>query len=133
MEPEQMDRWHFADTEQTANALLKLVLAGKKTATSSSLRGCEKDNAPLPQAGDSSIITFWDGTPGCVVKTTRVRVIPYNEIPMTSSVWRAKMTRWSPGKKTHAAFWRAEGQRCGYAFSEDMPVVFEEFEVLAAL
>lgn len=133
MELEQMDRWHFADTEQTANQLLKLVLAGKKTATSSSLRGYEKDNAPLPQAGDSSIITFWDGTPGCVVKTTRVRVIPYNE--MTYDIVRLEgeddtLESW---QKTHAAFWRAEGQRCGYAFSEDMPVVFEEFEVLAAL
>jgi len=31
------------------------------------------------------------------------------------------------------AFWLEEGAILGYEFSEDMPIVFEEFEVLEVL
>lgn len=62
-----------------------------------------------------------------------MRVIPYNE--MTFAVVRLEgeddtLESW---QKTHAEFWRAEGRACGYVFTEDMPVVFEEFEVVETL
>ena len=58
----------------------KLVLEGKKRATASSLWAYEMTNEPIPKADEISVITYWDGTPGCVIKTTTVRIIPYCEI-----------------------------------------------------
>lgn len=36
-------------------------------------------------------------------------------------------------QKTHKRFFTEEGKKLGYDFSEDMPVVFEEFEVVEVL
>lgn len=38
---EELQSWHFGMTEDEANTLLALVLDGRKTATSSSLRAYE--------------------------------------------------------------------------------------------
>ncbi len=66
---EQLESWHFGRTESEAKHLLALVLDGRKTATSSSLRAYEIDGAPLPEPGCRSIITDWSGTPACIAET----------------------------------------------------------------
>lgn len=132
MDIQNLEKWHFARTADDANALLKLVLAGEKKATSSSLLGY-KENEPLPKAGDISVITDWDGTPGCVVKTTQVRILPYKKMTYDLAKLEGEDDTLDSWQKKHIAFWIAEGKEEGYAFSEDMPVIFEEFEVLEVL
>jgi len=36
-------------------------------------------------------------------------------------------------QKTHQQFFTEEGKELGYTFSENMPVVFEEFKVIEVL
>lgn len=133
MDIEHLGQWRFGGTQATADTLLRLVLDGKKTATASSLLGYEKENTPLPQAGECSVITYWDGTPGCVVRTTNVRVIPYKDMTFADARLEGEDDTLESWQKNHAAFWLAEGKKNGYRFSEDMPVVFEEFEVVEIL
>ena len=66
-----IDCYHFTADEKLANELLALTLSGKKAATTSlhCLYGMEGD--PLPQPGDLSIITDWEGTPKCASSRTR--------------------------------------------------------------
>ncbi len=73
------DCFHFDNSEEWANKLLALVLAGKKTATASSLLYYQNNNVRQPQAGDYSIVTDWQGKPYCVIQTTAVTLTPLME------------------------------------------------------
>ena len=122
--------FHFELTERWANELLGLVLSGKKRATASSLISFEIENEPLPGPGDLSIVTDWAGEPRCVIETTCVTVLPFNA--MTFDICSREgedecLETWVDG---HRRFFTAEGNEMGYEFCEDMPVVFEDFEVV---
>ena len=130
MNIDSLEKWHFELTEDAANYLLGLVLEGKKRATSSSLLGYEIENEPLPKVGDKSVITYWDGTPGCVIKTTSVRIIPYREITFELAKLEGEDDTLESWQRKHAHFFTEEGKALGYTFSEDMLVVLEEFEVI---
>ncbi|MGN0168201.1 MAG: ASCH domain-containing protein [Acetatifactor sp.] len=122
--------FHFELTEYWANELLRLVLIGQKKATSSSLLGYEIEGERIPEKGELSIITDWDGTPRCVIETTAVTILPFRDI--TYDICKREgedenLKTWQDG---HRAFFTKEGRELGYEFTEDMPVVFEDFEVV---
>ena len=130
MELDGLEKWHFELTEKACNELLDLVLQGKKRATSSSLASYQAEGTAVPQEGDLSVITDWDGNPRCVIRTTKVRVIPYKDIPFRLARLEGEDDTLASWRKKHEAFFREEGKLLGYTFSEDMEVVFEEFEVV---
>ena len=133
MNIDKLEKWHFELTEGAANYLLGLVLEGKKRATASSLWGYELEGGPLPKAGEMSVITYWDGTPGCVIRTTNVRIIPYHDMTFDIAKLEGEDDALESWRKNHEAFFTEEGKELGYTFSEDMPVIFEEFEVVEVL
>lgn len=133
MNIDKLEKWHFELTEGAANYLLGLVLEGKKRATASSLWGYELEGEPLPKVGEMSIITYWDGTPGCVIRTTNVRIIPYHDMTFDIAKLEGEDDTLESWQKNHEAFFIEEGKELGYTFSEDMPVIFEEFEVVEVL
>jgi len=121
---------HFHYTEEWANKLLQLVLLGQKTATTSSLLAYEHEGSEIPKAGNYSIVTDWDGTPHCVIKTTSVTILSFNE--MTFDICKREgedecLETWRDG---HRDAFTEEGRELGYEFTEDMLVVFEDFEVV---
>ena len=121
---------HFELTEYWANELLRLVLIGQKKATSSSLWGYEIEGDTIPQKGEYSIVTDWDGNPKCVIKTQNVRIIPFKEITYDICKLEGEDDCLESWQKGHISFFQAEGKELGYEFSEEMPVIFEEFEVV---
>jgi len=127
---ECFESFYFCADKQSANGLLSLVLAGKKRATTSCLAAYELDNEALPKAGDYSIVTDWDGDPACVIETTAVTVLPFNEV--TCDICKREgedecLETWQEG---HRHFFTEEGRQLGYQFTETTPVVFEDFEVV---
>ncbi len=128
-----LEQWHFELTESACNALLDLVLQGKKRATSSSLAGYEISGEKAPVEGDLSIITDWDGNPRCVIRTVRVTHLPYKDISFDLAKLEGEDDTLNSWKKNHEKFFREEGRELGYEFTEDMTVVFEEFEVVEIL
>lgn len=122
--------FHFELTEKAANSLLELVLSGKKQATSSSLYAFEIENERLPQIGDYSIITDWDGNPKCVIETTAVTVLPFKEITFDICQREGEDDTLESWRKGHSRFFEEDGKNLGYVFSENMPVVFEDFKVV---
>lgn len=122
------DCFHFDRNERSANELLALVLSGQKRATASSLYAFLSGEAPKP--GNLSIVTDWDGNPHCVIATKTVQVIPFCE--MTFEICSregedACLETWQAG---HRRFFTQDGKEMGYEFTEDMPVIFEDFEVV---
>lgn len=125
-----LDCFHFELTEKWANKLLELVLEGKKKATSSSLKAYEIEGERIPENGDYSIVTDWEGNPKCVIETVNVRILPFKEITFEICSLEGEDDSLESWRKGHIRFFEAEGKELGYDFSEDMPVIFEEFEVI---
>ena len=122
--------FYFASTEEWANKLLELVLLGKKKATTSSLPAYEKSEEKLPQVGDYSIVTDWDGNPRCVIETTAVVILPFNEMTFDICKCEGEDDTLESWRRGHMAHFLEEGKTLGYEFSETMPVVFEDFKVV---
>ena len=123
-----LECFHFDDNERSANDLLALVLCGKKRATASSLYAFEPGGAPKP--GDLSIVTDWDGNPRCVIETKSVMVIPFCEMTFEICSREGEDESLESWQAKHRRFFTEDGRQLGYLFTEDMPVIFEDFEVV---
>lgn len=122
--------WSFGGTPEEADALLDLVLAGTKTATSGALWDYEGEDEPLPEPGTLSILLDGSGTPRALIEATEVSVVPFAEVDAEHAFLEGEGDR----SLTH---WRAVHQRFfvdvathDHAFAPDMPVVLERFRVL---
>lgn len=130
MNIDNLEKWHFELTEGACNYLLDLVLKGKKKATASSKIGYQIEGDEIPKEGDMSVITDWEGTPRCVIRTTRVRIIPYKDITFDIAKLEGEDDNLESWRRNHESFFREEGKELGYQFSEDMEIIFEEFELV---
>lgn len=125
-----LEVFHFELTEKWANELLRLVLIGQKKATASSLWAYELEGERIPEVGDFSIVTDWEGVPRCVIETIAITILPFSD--MTYDICKREgeddtLESWRAG---HIHFYIEDGKKLGYEFREDMPVVFEDFEVV---
>ena len=120
-------------TEKLANELLSLVLKGQKKATSSSIHSYELTGDKMPQVGDYSIITDWNGNPKCIIETTNITILPFKDITFEICVREGEDDTLESWQRGHKNFFISEGKELGYEFSEDMPVVFEDFRVVFTL
>ncbi len=123
--------WHFCDNEADANECAQLVLSGTKRATSPSLWFFQSSGEALPNVGDLNIVTDWSGRAVCIIRTTKVQIIPLNEI----SESHARIEGEGDGTlgwwyKAHWDYYHHELQGTGYKPEPDMPVVFQEFECI---
>jgi len=74
------DAFGFGGEGQLADELAALVLAGKKKATASLPVEYTSIQAPLPKAGDLSIILDGDGHPVGIIERTSVDLVPFSEV-----------------------------------------------------
>jgi uncharacterized protein YhfF len=122
--------WAFGASGEQADELLDLVLAGVKSATSSALWAYEAENEPLPAVRDLSVVCDASGYPTALIRTTRVSVLPFDEVPASHAYAEGEGDRsleyW---RREHEAFFRA-CLPAGVEFEPTMPVVLEHFEVL---
>ena len=133
MNIENLEKWHFELTEGACNYLLDLVLKGQKKATASSVLGYQIEGEEIPKEGNLSVITDWDGNPRCVIKTTRVRIIPYKDMTFDIAKLEGEDDTLESWRKNHEKCFTEGGKDLGYKFSEEMEVIFEEFEVIERL
>ena len=124
--------WGFGATPEQDDELLGLVLAGDKTATASALWDYESEGEEVPSEGTLGIVVDGSGTPRALVVTTRVRVVPFDEVDaaharaegegdLTLEYWR----------RVHEDFFTRHASH-DRGFVRDMPVVLEELRVLHA-
>ena len=90
-----------------------------------------KENEPLPEAGEYSVILNGRKEAVCVIRTDRVTVIPYREVDAEQARREGEGDRsllyW---QQVHERFFREEMAASGLIFTEDMPVVCEEFHMV---
>lgn len=125
-----LEVFHFELTEYLANELLKLVLEGKKKATASSLISYEKEGSKIPTKGDLSIVTDWNGNPKCVIETKEILIIPFKNITYDICKREGEDDCLETWREGHIRFFEKESKEVGYEFTEELLVVFEDFEVV---
>ena len=128
---ERYSAWYFADNEKDADELAALVMDGRKRATAASVWEIEARGEPMPRAGDLSVVTNWAGEARCIIRTTRVAIVPYEEVSAEFAAiegegdgsleyWRS--VHWPYYERVLGAFGRAPERR--------MPIACEQFEVV---
>jgi|WetSurMetagenome_2_1015567.scaffolds.fasta_scaffold214759_1 uncharacterized protein YhfF len=120
----------FGSSATMADELLALVLQGKKTATSSSLLYYQVKQQRPPQAGDLSIVTDSVGQPRCVIETTATTIMPFREMTFEICRWEGEDENLQSWQEGHQRFFTAEGAAEGYQFTGEMPVIFEDFQLV---
>jgi uncharacterized protein YhfF len=126
-----LEAFAFGNSERMANELNALVLSGVKRATASLAWRYEHDPVPQPKVGDLSIVTSWSKQPLCIIETTAVDVVPFNEVSedfaRTEGEDDGTLESW---RRNHTKFFTSECARIGRTLSESMLVVCERFRVV---
>lgn len=132
VDPERFyESFCFGDSEEMANSLAELVLAGQKRATAGSVWSLEREGKRAPRPGDLSVVTNWAGEPLCVIETTQIDVVPFRDVTAEFAAIEGEgdgsLAYWREG---HARFFSRECAAVGLTFSEDMLVSCEQFRLV---
>jgi uncharacterized protein YhfF len=121
----------FGDSEAMMDELLALVLSGTKQATATLARWFTDETLPRP--GDLVLITDGREAPACVIRTTRVDVMPIHQVDAEFAFVEGEGDRsYEYWITEHRKFWSREADRYGFAYSDDLDVVCERFELVWA-
>ena len=119
----------FSDNEREATELSILVDQGIKRATAPALWSFEKTGTQIPVVGGIFLVVNGKGEAVCIVKTTKVSIIPFNEINESNAFREGEGDRsleyW---RRVHIEFYKKQFESLGLIFDESMPIVFEEFD-----
>lgn len=122
--------WHFCDNKKDADECVRLVLSGKKRATSPSVWELQLSNEKIPEVGDINLITNWDGIAQCIIRTVEVKIVPFSNITSNHAALEGEgngsIEYW---RKVHREYYERVLEGSDYVFKKDMPVVCEIFEV----
>ena len=85
----------------------------------------------MPAVGDYSVIINWNGEAQCIIRTTSVEIVPFNEVTAdfarTEGEGDRSLDYW---RRVHWECFTRELQAIGKRPQETMPVVCETFEVV---
>ena len=125
------DVFFFGDRREAASSLADLVVQGDKVATSCLLWEHEAEGVRLPEPGDLSVVTNWEGEPLCVIETSDVRVRAFDEVDRNFAAAEGEGDRTlAAWKRAHWAFFARRCQELGREPTPEMPVVCQRFRVL---
>lgn len=128
----EYDAWAFGGFgDEDSDLLGHLASIGQKRATASAFPCYAAENEPLPKAGCFSVVLDSKGSALCVIRTTRVAVVPFRDVTPEHAYKEGENGRTlEEWREVHQTVFSDELQRIGQKFTEDMPVVCEEFEVV---
>lgn len=125
-----LESFYFDTSKESADHLCDLVLKGIKKATASSLYHYQATGEEMPKVGDYSVVTNFRGEPFAVIMTTKISIIPYKDLTFDVVKREGEDETLESWQEKHQRFYEIDGKQSGYTFNEDMPVVFEDFEVV---
>lgn len=123
--------WYFGNSSEMARELAELVISGTKTATASlkSVNDIEPDKAPINDG--YSVVTDFEGSPMCIIQTTEIRHIPFNEVdaPFAFDEGEGDQTLefW---RDVHRSYFTKEAAEKGLDFDENSIICSERFKLV---
>ena len=125
------DSLFFRFSAEDAPEVSHLVLEGAKTATGSVLWSYEADGQTLPQVGDFWVVTKGGDDPVCVIQTTEVRILPFDEVgeeyARDGGEGDCTLESW---REMYWEYIVSECRRIGREPSRKAPLVMERFQVV---
>ncbi|MEO6696279.1 MAG: ASCH domain-containing protein [Ignavibacteria bacterium] len=123
--------YYFCDNEKCANELAELVKNEIKKATASLLFWYDKGEEVMPEVSDINIITDWSGMAQCIIRTVKVTILSFKEVTAEMAYKEGEGDRsleyW---KNAHVNFFIRDLKNENLKFTEDLKIVFEEFEMI---
>lgn len=123
--------WYFCNTEDCANKLAELVLKGIKRGTTSLMYWYDTGKENIPSKGGFSVVTDWNGNAKCIIRTKKVTILPFKDFSQELAAIEGEgdksLEYW---RRAHVKFFTDEMKSENLNFSEDMEIVFEEFELI---
>lgn len=114
------------EDEKITQELTKLVLDGKKKATTSAYLP-EED---YPSVGSYSIVLDFYKNPVCVIQTTKTRILRLKDMTLELAIKEGEGDDLDAWYFAHNMLFEKESKELGYKFTMDMPIFFEEFELV---
>jgi len=123
--------WPFGDSPALAHELVELVLHGPKRATAGLVEYNAGHPGEAPVADGYSVVTELDGAPRCVIRTSWLDRRPLREVD-AGFAWDEgegdrTLADWMAG---HRRYFSRVCPTLGIAFSDELPVQLERFELL---
>ena len=115
----------FAGTERIA-----ALLAGRKRAVFFPYSSYAIDNEVLPVSDEHYLILGADREPLCVIKTTSVQIVPFDQVTMEMVAKEGEDSSMEEWREKTRENLEEEGQIVGFEFSPDIKLVYMEFEVV---
>lgn len=120
------EAWSYGSSP---DELAELTMKSIKTATASAYALYELEGEPLPEPGSFSIILDSKDEAVCIIKTTHVNVVPFEQVGEDFS-WKEgegdrSLRYW---RKVHTKFFEEEFASYDMTFNEKIKVVCEVFE-----
>lgn len=123
--------FQFGGNDEMADLLGNLVFDGQKTATASAFDLYALAGEPLPQVGSYGVVLDSKDRALCVIRNTKVDTLPFKQVPSDHAFKEGEGDRsLASWRKAHQRFFVEELAGTGIAFSQDLLVVCEEFEVV---
>jgi len=123
--------WPFGDSPQLAHELVELVLHGPKRATAGLAAWATLHPGDAAVADGYSVVTEFDGTPRCVVRTAWLGQRTLREVDEQFAWDEGEGDRtladWMDG---HRRYFKRVCPSLGIDFSDDIEVQLERFELL---
>lgn len=121
----------FGDSEPLADALLEIVLSGRKRATAELVSEFLIDGGQLPRIGSHWIACDGRGVPRIVIRSTELRVGPFGSVDADFAAAEGEddgsLESW---KTEHRRYWQRTTAARGATWSERDEVLFERFAVV---
>lgn len=123
--------WFFGNTAELARELAGLVISGKKFATASLARVNEVKPNEAPIANGYSVVTDFEGSPMCVVRTVEITHLPFAEVDAQFALDEGEgdqtLQYWLD---VHWRYFSREAAELGIDFDERSIVCCERFRLL---
>ena len=116
----------YGPDKETINRLTNLVLTGKKKATTSVFL----DDEEYPHIGSYSIVLDINNEPVCIIQTVKIRVLRLKDMTWDIASKEGEGGNLETWFFDHNMMFTEESKQLGYKFTMDMPIFFEEFEVI---
>jgi uncharacterized protein YhfF len=114
-----------------AAELASLVIEGKKTGTASLVRMNELQPENAPQPDGYSVVTDFNGRPLCVIRTTEIEHVPFEEVDARFAADEGEgdlsLDYW---RRVHHDYFQKEAEANGFEFDERSMICCERFKLV---
>ncbi|MBQ0002560.1 MAG: ASCH domain-containing protein [Treponema sp.] len=120
----------FGFDEKSITEMNSLVLAGLKKIMVTPLETYSIDNSPVPRTGNHYVITGINEEPVCIIRDVDVSVMAFKDVTWQIAKKDGEASSIEEWRENHKEYLEEEAEIVGFEFSENTPVVIEEFEVI---